>query len=161
MVTIHSSNTLLFPTYGKCLFSSPTQPTTQLTDPIDLLASGTRHLPGDQFQQAKPLLTQFRDVFSVSNDKIGQTDISEFDIEDTTPICIPLCWVPLHQQEIVKGLLSHYKQHGLIIEQIDSPCRVATVLVKKKNVSESAHLTDQYHLVVDYCFLNNAIKDTG
>ena len=72
---------------------------------------------------------------------------------------MPLCQVPLHQQEIVKALLSHYKQHGLI-EQIDSPYRAANVLVKKKNAFESAHLTDQYRLVVDYQFLNNAIKDS-
>ena len=135
---------------------------TQLTDPIDLLASGMTHLPADQFQQAKSLSTQIQSVFSVSNNKIGRTDVSEFDIEleDTTPICVLLHPVQLHRHEFVKSLLSHYKQHEHI-EKIDSPYRAATVLVKKKNVSKSAHLTDQYHLLVDYHFLNNTIKDSG
>ena len=64
------------------------------------------------------------------------------------------------KHKIVKGLLNYYKQHGLI-EQIDSPYRPATDLVKKKNVSESTHLTNQYHLVVDYSSLNNVVKNSG
>ena len=73
---------------------------------------------------------------------------------------MPLPRVPLHQQSIVKELLQHYKDHGLI-EHIDSPYRDVTVLVAKKNVSNSCNVTDRFHLVVDYRFLNPVIKDSG
>ena len=64
------------------------------------------------------------------------------------------------QQSIVKELLNYYQDLGFI-EHIDSPYRAATVLVEKKNVAHSAHITDRYRLVVDYRFLNNALTDSG
>ena len=73
---------------------------------------------------------------------------------------MPLWRVPLHQQSIVKELLQHYKDHGLI-EHIDSPYRAATVLVAKSNVSNSCNVTDRFRLVVDYRFLIPVIKDSG
>eukprot|EP00794_Sanderia_malayensis_P017141 gene17141-18861_t len=121
-----------------------------------------QHLSPPQLHQATQLLTEFRDVFSLSNSKIGRANVPPFDVqlEHTTPNSTPLHRVPLHQQPIVKELLNHYQDLGLI-EHIDSPYRAATLLVEKKNVANSAHVTDRYRLVVDYRFLNNALADSG
>ena len=132
------------------------------SDPMTHLTSQMTHLLPSQFHAAKTLLAEFSDIFSLSNTKIGKAKVTEFDFDLThsTPISMPLRRVPLHQQSIVKELLQHYKDHGLI-EHIDSPYRAATVLVAKKNVSNSSNVTDRYRLVVDYRFLNLAIKDSG
>ena len=131
-------------------------------DCIDALTSKMQNLSPPQLQQATQLLTEFRDVFSLSNSKIGRANVTQFDVqlEHSTPISTPLRRVPLHQQSIVKELLNHYQDLGLI-EHIDSPYRAATVLVEKKNVAHSAHITDSYRLIVDYRFLNNALTDSG
>ena len=148
------------------LLSSPdvrqTQSFNQSSDPVTILASQMTHLPPSQFHEAKTLLTEFSDIFSLSNTKIGKATVTEFDFDlaHSTPISMPLRRVPLHQQTVVKELLQHYKDHDLI-EHIDSPYRAATVLVAKKNVSNSCDVTDRFRLVIDYCFLNPAIKDSG
>ncbi len=130
-------------------------------NPIDILTAHMTHLPPPQRRQATQLLTEFREIFSLSNTTIGQARVSPFDfaLKHDNPISTSLRCVPLHQQEIVKELLQHYEKHGLI-EHIDSPYRAATLLVSKKNVSVSSHVTDRYRLVVDYRFLNNSIKDS-
>ncbi len=129
---------------------------------IDVSTSKMQHLSPPQRQQATQLLTDFQDVFSLSNSKIGRAHVTPFDVqlEHSTPISTPLQRVPLHQQPIVKELLTHYQELGLI-EHIDSPYRAATLLVEKKNVANSAHVTDRFRLVVDYRFLNNALTDSG
>ena len=121
-----------------------------------------QHLPRDQFLEAKQVLSDFKDVFSASNTQIGCTNTSSFDVEleHNHPISMPFWRVPLHQQDIVRSLFQQYKDFGLI-EHIDSPYCAVTVLVKKKNVSNISHLTDKYHLVVDYRLLNKAIKDSA
>eukprot|EP00794_Sanderia_malayensis_P005772 gene5772-6477_t len=106
-------------------------------DCVAILTRRMQHLSPPQLQQATQLLTEFRDVFSLSNSKIGRAN-----------------------QPILKELLNHYQDLGLI-EHIDSPYRAATLLVEKKNVANSAHVTDRYRLVVDYRFLNNAFTDSG
>ena len=85
-----------------------------------------------------------------------------FDIntDHISPIFTPLRRVPLHQQEIVMELLDHYRKLGLN-EPIDSPFGAATVLIQKKNVAASSHVTDAYRLCVDYRFLNNVLPDSG
>ena len=77
-----------------------------------------------------------------------------------SPISTPLPQVPLHQQEIVKKLLDHYHKLELI-EPIDSPLRAATVLIQKKNVTASSHVTVRYRLCIGYRFLNNVLPDCG
>ena len=131
-------------------------------DPIKILSAQMTHLPEQQFKEATMILESYRDVFTIGNAKIGCTNITEFDIntDSMSPISAPLQWVPIHQQEIVKELLEHYQQLGLI-EPYDSPYRAATVLVKKKNVAESQHVTDQYRLCVDYRFLNSSLSNSG
>ena len=102
-------------------------------DPLNLLCSHMQHLPSDQFFEAKQVLSDFKDVFSVSNTQIIRTNTSSFDVEleHNHPISVPLQQVPLHQQDIVRSLLQQYKDLGLI-EHIDSPYHAATVLVEKK-----------------------------
>ena len=121
-----------------------------------------QHLSPPQRQQATQLLTEFQDVFTLSNSKIGRANVIPFDVQlvHSTPISTPLRRVPLHQHPIVKELLKHYQELGLI-QHIDSPYCAATLLVQKKNVANSAHVTDRFCLVVDYRFLNNALTDSG
>ena len=73
------------------------QPTpTSTIDPLDLLCSDMQHLPCDRFFEAKQVLSDFKDVFSVSNSQIGRTSISSFDVEleHNHPISMPLRRVP-------------------------------------------------------------------
>ena len=129
---------------------------------IHVLTSKMQHLSHPQQQQATQLLTEFQDVFSLSNSKIGRANVTPFDVQlvHSTPISTPLRRVPRHQQPIVKELLKHYQELGFI-EHIDSPYRAATLLVQKKNIANSAHVTDRFRLVVDYRFLNNSLTDSG
>lgn len=134
------------------------------TDPIDILCSPERfdHLSVSEQKEARELLTEFRDIFSVSNDVVGRATHCEFDINtnQVPPISTPLRRVPLHKEKIVRELLENYKKLGLI-SKIDSPFRAPTVLVQKKNVSESPNVTDQYRLCVDYRVLNESLDDSG
>ena len=119
------------------------------------LTSQMTHLPPSQFHAAKTLLAEFSDIFSLSNTKIGKAKVTKFDFDlvHSTPISMPLRRVPLHQQSIVKELLQHYKDYGLI-EHIDFPYRAATVLVAKKNVSNSSKaLAKRLDFSLDF-FLN-------
>ena len=44
---------------------------------------------------------------------------------------------------------------------MDSPFRASTVLGEKKNVADSAHVTDKYRLCIDYRSLNAKLVDSG
>ena len=112
--------------------------------------------------QARQLLTEYKDVFSVSNDIIGRTDISTFDIDTTNihPVSVHLRRVPIHHHNIVRELIDKYQTLGLL-EPIDSPFRSETVLVKKKNISSSQDTSDQYSLCTDYRALNSALPSSG
>ena len=58
------------------------QPTiTSTIDPLDLLCPHMPHLPRNQFLEAKQVLSDFKDIFSVSNTQIGRTNISSFDVQ--------------------------------------------------------------------------------
>ena len=80
-------------------------------DPIDKLCSKFQHLSHAELGTARSLLEQYRDVFSVSNDKIGRTDIIYFDLDptDVRPVAVPLRHVPLHHRHVVTELLEHYQ----------------------------------------------------
>ena len=120
------------------------------------------HLSDIEVQEVKSLLTEFKDIFSVSNDNIGCTSLHMFDINTNNlqPIADLLRRVPLHKECIVKELLCKYDNLGLI-EKTDFPFRASTVLIEKKNVTDSADITDKYRLCVDYRSLNSAISDSG
>ena len=136
----------------------------QTNDPIDILCAPKNlgHLTESEFSQATALLSDYKDLFGISNSSIGRTNITEFDIDTPhiDPVSTPLRRVPLHKEHIVKQLLQHYESLGLI-EKTDSPFLAATVLVEKKNASSSTDLTDQYRSCVDYRFLNKCINDSA
>ena len=133
-------------------------------DPVKFMCKRENysHLSNEEFEKLRLLLVRFQDVFSVSNEKIGRANNSEFhiNVDAIQPISTPLRRVPLHKEMIVKKLLEHYEKLGLI-EFIDSPFRAPTVLVEKKNVGNGAALTDKYRLCVDFRFLNDALVDSG
>lgn len=131
-------------------------------DPIDILCAQIKDLSKSEMVEVRKLLTKYKDLFSVSNDRIGETNITEFDIDvDKIPIvATPLRRVPLHHYDIIKELIAKYKDLGLI-ERIDSPFRASTVLVTKKNVSDAGDITDQYRLCTDYRQLNKHLTSPG
>ena len=51
------------------------------SDPIEILCKKMNNLNPVELVQARQLLTEYKDVFSVSNDIIGRTDISTFNID--------------------------------------------------------------------------------
>ena len=134
------------------------------TDPLDILCATEKfkHLSIDQQLQAREVLSEFSDIFSVSNDTIGRAKYCEFDIQTdrACPVSVPLRRVPLHKEQIVRDLLENYKKLGLI-SKIDSPFRAPTVLVEKKNIGNGTGVTDKYRLCVDYRFLNDSLDDSG
>ena len=75
-------------------------------DPIEIEMS---HLSKEQIKEAKEILENYRDVFTVSNTKIGRTICMNFNIntDHVSPVSTSLRRVSLHQQEIVKKLLDH------------------------------------------------------
>jgi hypothetical protein len=132
------------------------------TDVVEYLCERKKyeHLSDEQYDQVKRLITEFRDVFTISSETMGRANNSYFDIDTTniSPIAVPIRRVPLHKEQVVKDLIDRYLELG-IIEEIDSPFRAPMVLVEKKNVGES--VTDRYRLVVDYRALNPLIADSA
>ena len=132
-------------------------------DVLDIILnrSDVIHLSDSEFAKARNCLSQFRDVFSVSNEIIGRAKNCIFDVDSNIqPVSVPLRRTPMHKEQIVKQLLTKYKELGLI-EEIDSPFRAATVLVEKKNPGGGSDVTDQYRLVVDYRVLNKFLPDSA
>ena len=102
-------------------------------DILNVLKQKIEHLPQSQFNEALGLLSNYQDIFSLSNAHIGRTNSAEFDIDTSqiNPVSVPLRRVPIHYHEIVQELIDKYEELGLV-EPIDSPYRAATVLVKRK-----------------------------
>ena len=120
------------------------------------------HLNQSEYTAAREVLLKHKHIFSISNDKIGSTTRSTFDVDTSqiTPVSVPLRRVPIHHRDIVQQLIERYEKLGLI-EPIDSPFRASTVLVRKKNISLSPDVTDKYRLCTDYRSLNNALPPSG
>ena len=131
-------------------------------DVVDILCNRNKfeHLSETEYNQMRSLVTEFKDIFTISSETIGRANNSSFDIDtdNMEPVAIPLRRIPLHKQQIVKQLIDRYKELGLI-EEIDSPFRAAMVLVEKKNVG--GDITDRYRLCVDYRVLNEQLPDSA
>ena len=131
-------------------------------DVVKYLCDRTKlaHLSDEQYVQVQQLVTEFRDVFTISSEVMGRANNSYFDIDSNSisPIAIPIRRVPLHKEEVVKKLIDRYLKLGLI-EEVDSPFRAAMVLVEKKGVGEA--VIDRYRLAVDYRALNRYIPDSA
>ena len=131
-------------------------------DVIDIMMNrkDVSHLSDTQYAKAREVLSEFRDLFSVSNERIGSATECSFHVDPSLPpVSVPLRRVPMHKEHIVRELLNAYKHLGLI-EQIDSPFRAATVLVEKKN-PKSSNILDRYRICVDYRVLNKLLPDSG
>ena len=113
------------------------------------------HLTKEERRKATTVLSKYKDIMSMSKSYIGRTHVNMFDTpsDNLHPIADPLRRVPFHKESIVKERLENYEQLCLI-KKTDSPFREVTVLVGKKNVSDSVDLTDKYRLSVDYRSLN-------
>ena len=73
---------------------------------VDLLCSKITDLNPSEMTEVRQLFDEFSDCFTISNGKIGSTNIVQFDISDKVePVAVPLRRVPLHQREIVQELL--------------------------------------------------------
>ena len=129
---------------------------------IVILCSKITDLSSEEMNQVRKLLEKYRDLFSVSNDKIGVTNITKFDIDTDklSPVATPLRRVPLHHYDIIKELIAKYMDLGLV-DTIDSPFRASAVLVAKKNASNASDVTDQYRLCTDYRALNKHLESPG
>ena len=77
-----------------------TQDVSTPEDPVKILCSRMTHLPQQEYDEVKEVSETYRDIFAVSNSKIGRTSIMQFDIDTnhTFPVSTPLHRVPLHQQ---------------------------------------------------------------
>ena len=130
-------------------------------DPIDLICDKITDLSPSELRQARELLRNYKDVFTVSSSHIGHTNIQTFDVsDDIRPVQVPLRRIPFNHKEIIQQLIEKYEQLHLL-EPIESPFRAATVLVKKKNPSNSTDVSDMYRLCTDYRLLNNSLTSSG
>ena len=102
-------------------------------DPVDILCNKMKHIPPTELQQARKLLTEYRDLFYISDQRIGRTNLTEFHvyIDSLDPVPVPLRRVPIHHRDIIQILINQYESLGLI-EAIDSPLRTSTASVAKK-----------------------------
>ena len=82
-----------------------------------------QHLTDHQYSQVKTLLTEYKDVFTIGNEKIGRAENSYFHInaDEMTPVSIPLRRVPLHKEHVVEELLKKYIELGACQEE--KPCK--------------------------------------
>ncbi len=131
-------------------------------DVVKFLCNRTKlnHLSEHQYDQVRRLVSEYKDIFTISSEIMGRANNGVFDIDTSnmTPIAIPVRRTPLHKEQIVKELIDRYRELGLI-EEVDSPFRAAMVLVKKKAVGDT--VTDRYRLAVDYRKLNEQLPDSG
>ena len=133
-------------------------------DVVDILCDREelKHLSDAEYSQVKDMLSEFKDILVVSNEKIGRAKDSFFDIDTSTlePVAVPLRRIPIHKQKIVEELMKHYEDLGLV-DRVESPFRAATVLVEKKNPGKGGSVTDSYRICVDYRVLNKQLVDSA
>ena len=84
-----------FPKESINLLFSP-DPLSIHSDTVNVLIPYISHLCPSQFHEARNLLNEFSDIFSLSNTKIAKTTVTEFDLGNWAPISMPLRKVPLH-----------------------------------------------------------------
>ena len=97
------------------------------------------------------LLVEYADVFALSNDKLGRTDILQHEIYtgDAPPICQHFRRVCPQKRQEMKALLSEMLERG-IIRSSRNPWASLVVLVKKKDGTSC--------LCVDYCKVNSVTR---
>ena len=103
------------------------------SDPIEILCKKMNKLNPVELVEFRQLLTEYKDVFSVSNDIIGRTDISTFDIDTTNihPGSVPLRRVPIHHHNIARELVDKYESLGLLEPIVSNLTYCGIVHLKK------------------------------
>ena len=76
-------------------------------DPVTHLLQKLTHLPWEDYCKASSMLSDFKDIFSIGNDKIGQARNIKFDIDTNivSPVAVLLRHVPMQHQSIISDLI--------------------------------------------------------
>ena len=130
------------------------KPTSQLEDDVKkILELSAPGVTGNDLNDLRALVQEFRDVFALNNDELGCTNVVEHRIEngDSPPIKIPPRRAGLPKVEIIREEVNAMLDQG-IIRPSQSPYTFPVVLVKK---------TDGIvRVCIDYRKLNDGtIKD--
>ena len=66
----------------------------------DVIRKKLAHLSTDRQIEVKNLVLEFQDIFTISKDKIGKANITEFDIDTSRidPVAVPLRRLPVHHR---------------------------------------------------------------
>ena len=130
------------------------KPTSQLEDDVQkILELSAPGVTGNDLNDLRALVGEFRDVFALTNDELGCTNVVEHRIEtgDSPPIKIPPRRAGLPKVEIIREEVNAMLDQG-IIRPSQSPYSFPVVLVKKKDGS--------VRVCIDYRKLNDVtIKD--
>ena len=117
------------------------QPTLSETERQDLLLekldlSGLEAWPQEQAEQARSLLKEYHDIFSLEKRDMGHTNATKHKIvlkdPDTPPFKEHFCWIPPPQLDEVREHLKLMLDAG-VIPPSNSPWCNAVVLVRKKD----------------------------
>ena len=103
---------------------------------VQQLLSDVQGLNPSEMKQLESLLREFKDVVSVGEEDLGQTELvyHKIDTGDAPPIRQPARRLPFHQKEEVCQLLDNMLSRG-IVEPSQGPWSSPIVLVKKKDGS--------------------------
>ena len=113
------------------------KPTSQLEDDVQkILELSAPGVTGNGLNDLRALVGEFRDVFALTNDALGCTNVAEHRIEtgDNPPIKIPPRRAALPKVEIIREEVNAMLDQG-IIRPSQSPYSFPVVLVKKKGGS--------------------------
>ena len=133
------------------------------TDPINILCSKIVDLNPKERTEAQEFLRSYEDIFTVANQRIGHTNLQQFDVDETNidrAVTVPLRRIPIHHREIIQKLVNKYEQLHLL-EPVESSYRASTVLIEKKNLPDYTDITDKYRLCTDYRALNKHLISSG
>ena len=118
-----------------------------------ILALSAENVTGSERGILKALVTEYRDVFALSDDELGCTDVTEHRIEtgDSDPIKIPPHRISPAKLPIVQQEVEDMLKRG-VIQHSNSPYSAPIVLARKKDGS--------WRFCVDYRRLNEVtVKD--
>ena len=125
-----------------------------LPEPLEKLVGDIGDkLSDEQLQSVRTLLLDYRDVFALSDDELGRTNLVEHTIHlaENAPIKQKVRREPIHHQGTVKEEIDKMLAKD-VIEPSDSPWASPIVLVKKKDGS--------VRFCIDYRKLNDVtVKD--
>ncbi|XP_065908993.1 uncharacterized protein [Dysidea avara] len=116
-----------------------------------ILIKSNRELSDDKSTQLSKILSEYHDVFSLSDDERGETDLVEFKIDtgDSQPRKQPVRRVPFGARQEIADQLNKMQQNN-VIQPSESPWASPVVLVRKRDGT--------LRFCVDYRALNSLTK---